>query len=108
MSLPLTIAGRSPFDPIRLRWGGGATTVLGLVACFQPGGGFALGIPLLALGIGTLVVTGFGGTPWQALGSAQKGIAGTGSIIGLIFLYMFFGIFFLIIWVIKLATGGAR
>ena len=107
MSLPLTIAGRSPFDPIRLRWGGGGTIVLGVVALAQGNaGGIIFGILLIGLGVGTWVVTGFGGTPWFALSSTQRGIAGPGAFLGLLFLYMFFGIFFLVIWVIKKATGS--
>lgn len=104
MSLPLTVAGRSPVDPIRLRWGGGGAVALGVLAMFNGAGGFVVGVLLALLGVATWVVTAFGATPWPALSSPRKAVAGVGVAVGLTFLYLFFGIFFLIMWIIRIAT----
>lgn len=104
MSLPLTVAGRSPVDPIRLRWGGGGAVVLGVLAMFNGAGGLVVGALLALLGVATWSVTAFGATPWPELSSPKKVVAASGAAIGLAFLYLFFAIFFLIMWIIRIAT----
>lgn len=55
--------------------------------------GIVFGPPLIGLGIATWAFTAFG--------SAGRGVAGTGSIVGNLSLLMVFGIFFLMIWIIQ-------
>jgi hypothetical protein len=102
---PLTIAGRSPLDSVRFRWGGGTTIVLGVILMINGGlGGIFFGIVLALLGVATWIFTRFGGLSWYELSPVGKGVAATGSIIGNVFLYTCFGIFFAIIWAIQLFT----
>jgi hypothetical protein len=100
--LPLTIAGRSPFDGIRLRWSGIGNLILA-VACASGGNvaGIIFGVIFLILAIATWSITRLGTRPWYALSPGARALAGTGSVIGLVFLYLCFGIFFLTIWFIK-------
>jgi hypothetical protein len=106
MSVPLTLAGRSPFDPIRLRWGGLGAVVLGVVLLFQGAtAGVVFGIFFALLGIATWAVTRMGATSWLELTPLGKGVAGTGAIVGLGFLVSFFLIFFLVVGFIKLIVS---
>ena len=50
----------------------------------------------------TWIITGFGTRYWYSIPTAGRVIAGTGSTVGLAVLYLTFGIFFLIVWVISL------
>src|SRR5664280_2245881 len=81
---PPTIAGRSPFDHIRFRWGGAGSIALGVAIMFTgAGAGIVFGILLVLLGIATWIFTKFGETSWYDMSAAGKVIAGTGSVIGL-------------------------
>jgi hypothetical protein len=105
--LPLTIRGRSPFDGIRFRWDGLADVAFGaaaMVANRTNPPGLVLGILLTLLGLATWLLTSFGQTPWQLLSTPAKIIAGTGSIIGFVLIRVFFFVFFLVIWAIRLFT----
>ena len=87
---PLTIAGRSPFDHIRFRWGGAGSIALGVAIMFTgAGAGIVFGILLVLLGIATWIFTKFGETSWYDMSAAGRVIAGTGSVIGNAFLYVF-------------------
>lgn len=98
---PLTIAGRSPFDGIRFRWGGVGDVLLGisLIGALHNGGAIVFGILFMVLGIATWIFSGFGKTSWYAMPTAGRVIAGTGSIIGLLFIYLVFFYFFILRWV---------
>lgn len=81
--LPLTMAGRSPFDPIRLRWGG--LGCIGLGALITGTGEMPVivfGILFILLGLATWLLTGFGGIGWYDINPPGRYVAGTGAIIG--------------------------
>jgi len=104
-TLPLTIAGRSPFDPIRFRWGGAGSVALGVAVMFTgAGAGIVFGILLVLLGIATWFFTKFGVTSWYDMSAAGKVIAGTGSVIGCAFLYIFLLTFFAVLKLFEFFT----
>lgn len=93
--LPLTIAGRSPFDPIRLRWGGFGTILLGVLIVFTAEiAGIVFGIILILLGLATWRLSGFGRIGWFDIPAPHHYIVGAGAIIGFIFLNVF-----LLLWI---------
>jgi hypothetical protein len=105
---PLSIAGRSPVDKTRTRWGGGGTIVLGIIALAQGGiGGIVFGILLVALGAATWGVTGFGRIPFVILSPGRKWIVGIGAGLGTAFLYTFFFCFFVTQWLIALVFSSS-
>jgi hypothetical protein len=65
-------------------------------------GGIILGILFILLALATWVITLFGEREWYSISTAGQLIAGTGSVIGVVVIYITFGVFFLIIWVISL------
>jgi hypothetical protein len=92
--LPFTIAGRSPFDPIRLRWGDLGCVVLGTMILFTGQvTGIIFGILFILLGIATWLVTAFGETDWYDVDPPGRYVAGTGAVVGFIFIS-----FFLLTW----------
>ena len=95
---PLTIAGRSFFDGIRFRWGGVGAILLGVsvIGGLHSGGAIVFGILFILLGITTWILTSFGRRSWWDLSTASRAIAGTGSVIGMLFLYLVFFYFFII------------
>src|SRR5271154_2914099 len=95
---PLTIAERSFFDGVRFRWGGVGDLVLGisLIGGLNRGGGNALGIVFILLGITTWILPSSGHKSWWDLPTGSRAIAGTGSVIGMLFLYLIFFYFFII------------
>jgi zinc-ribbon domain len=116
-SKPLTIGGWSPFDKVRLRWGGGGCIVLGiaLIASGHSAGATVFGLLFIGLGIATWIITQFGTrgqaefngewhSAWNSMSTGGRAIAGTGAVIGLVFVYLLFFWFFIIIWVIKILT----
>lgn len=99
---PLTFGGWSFFDKVRFRWGGIGDSVLGVALI---GGGHSaaaavFGVLFIALGIATLILTGFGGknwyTAWNKMSAPRRAIAGTGSVIGVLFIYLIFFWFFVL------------
>lgn len=66
--------------------------------------GVIVGILITALGFATWIITGFGNREWYSIPPNARAIAATGSIIGVVMTYLVFGIFFLIIWIIRLMT----
>lgn len=98
MSAPFTFADRSPFDGIRLRWGSVGDIVLGIGLIGGVGGvgGIIFGILFILLGATTLIITRFGSTSWYEMPTSAQVFAGVGSIIGLVFLILFFFWLFLI------------
>jgi hypothetical protein len=99
---PLTFGGWSFFDKVRFRWGGFGDIVLGIALI---GGGHSaaaivFGILFIALGIVTWILTGFGGegwyTAWNKMSTPKRAIAGTGSVIGVLFIYLIFFWFFIL------------
>lgn len=111
---PLTIGGWSFFDKVRFRWGGAGDIILGiaLIGGGHSAGATIFGLLFIALGIATWVITQFGTrgreqfgddwySAWNAMPANGRAIAGTGSVIGVLFLYVFLFWFFIILWVIK-------
>ncbi len=108
--LPFIYArGRSAVDPTRLRWSGVGNAILAMYFMFGSGSGaigVIVGLLIIALGLATWIITGFGNREWYSIPPKPRGIAATGSIIGVTMTYLVFGIFFLTIWFIKLIAGG--
>jgi hypothetical protein len=105
---PLTIGGWSFFDKVRFRWGGFGDIVLG-IALIGGGGSAAaavFGVLFILLGIATWVLTGFGGggqegpdnwyAAWYKMSATARAVAGTGSVIGVLFIYLVFFWFFIL------------
>jgi hypothetical protein len=114
---PLTLGGWSFFDKIRFRWGGFGDIVLGIALI---GGGHSaataiFGVLIIMLGIATWILTGFGGggaessdnwyAAWHRMSTPGRAVAGTGSVIGMLFLYLIFFWFFILrlVWVYIIA-----
>jgi len=110
---PLTIGGWSFFDKVRYRWGGFGDIVLGicLIAATHNAGGIIFGVLLIILGIATWSLTGFGVrgknefggedwySAWNAMSTTGRAVAGVGSVVGMVFLYVFFFYLVIIRWV---------
>jgi Double zinc ribbon len=109
---PLTIAGWSFFDKVRFRWGGVGDIVLGiaLIGGGHSAGAIIFGILFIALGIATWVLTKFGVrgyeefgdnwySAWNSMSTTERAIAGTGSVIGMLFLYVLFFWLVILRWV---------
>src|ERR1039457_6883803 len=87
---PLSIAGRSPFDERRLHWQGAG------------GGGVFFGVLFLLLAIATWVIAFRADWDWYSIPRDYRlGVVAAGASIGVTFVYIFFGIFFLVIWVLR-------
>ena len=116
---PLTFGGWSFFDRVRFRWGGFGDIVLGIALI---GGGHSapaavFGVLFIALGITTWALTGFGGgggqspdnwyTAWDRMSTPKRAIAGTGSVIGVLFVYLIFFWFFILrlVWRLIIAPS---
>jgi hypothetical protein len=111
---PLTIGGWSFFDKVRFRWGGGGAIILGisLIGGGHSAGAAIFGVLFIGLGIATWVLTGFGSrgreewgddwySAWNSMSTNGRVFAGTGSVIGVLFVYLLFFWFFIIRWFIK-------
>jgi hypothetical protein len=106
-SLPLTIAGRSPFDPTRIRWSGAGNLLIGLYCMLGAGGagGIVFGVFFIFLGTATWVITRFGEISWHDLSGISRVAASTGAIIGTVFLYLLFCWLFIIYFVFQVVLG---
>jgi hypothetical protein len=91
--LPLTIAGRSPYDRIRVRWAGSALVVLGVVLFSQGTVGVIFGILCIALGIAVWGLTRFGARDydWYLLPPTARWIVGPGALAGSILAFVVVG-----------------
>jgi hypothetical protein len=108
---PLTIGGWSFFDKVRFRWGGAGDIVLGisLIGGVHSAGGIVFGILFIMLGIATWIFTRFGSgengrqwySAWNTMPTVGRVVAGTGSVIGMAFLYILFFWFVILRWVWK-------
>ncbi len=108
-TLPLTIVGRSPFDSIRLRWGGLSTLALGIGIPFtgEPAA-IVLGILLITLGLATIILSAFGAKYWYDIPTPQRYIVGTGAIIGFLTFIVFIGGTYLTARIIQAFAQGSR
>ncbi|MGE3795486.1 MAG: hypothetical protein AB7I38_16395 [Dehalococcoidia bacterium] len=99
--LPLTISGRSPFDDVRIRWGGFGAVGLGIGLFFtvDPAGAF-FGVILLCLGLATWFLSAFGSTSWHDIQLPQRYVVGTGAVVGMLIFIVFVGGFLLMAWII--------
>jgi hypothetical protein len=99
---PLSIAGRSPFDARRLQWQGAGNILLALYCIFGAGGagGVFFGILFLLLALATWVIAFRADWNWYSIPpDYRRVIVAVGAAIGVTFTYIFFGIFFLVIWI---------
>lgn len=104
--LPLTIAGRSPFDGIRIRWGGLGALGLGIGLFFTADPvGILFGIILLGLGLATLILSSFGSAWWYDIPVTQRYIVGTGAITGMLAFIVVVGGLFLTFWIIQMIAS---
>ena len=83
-SLPCTIAGRSPFDETRLRWGGVGAVLMGVGLLFTEPAGIAIGLVMATLGVASLVLSAFGTKFWYDIPTPQRYVVGTGAVIGFV------------------------
>ena len=101
---PLSIAGRSPFDERRLHWQGAGNILLALYCIFGAGGAgwVFFGVLFLLLAIATWVIAFRADWDWYSIPRDYRlGVVAAGASIGVTFVYIFFGIFFLVIWVLR-------
>jgi hypothetical protein len=102
MSVPEAIQqeNRKPPPGIVLKtFGGGIGNVLlgvALIGGIHSGGAIVFGVLFILLGITTLILGGFGHKPWYNMSPASRRIAGTGAVIGMLFLYLIFFYFFIL------------
>jgi hypothetical protein len=90
--LPLTIAERSLFDGIRIRWGGLGSFGLGVGLLFtEQAAGVVFGIVLILLGLATWILSGFGNVGWFDIPKPQRYIVGTGAVVGFLSFVVFVG-----------------
>jgi hypothetical protein len=91
---------RKPPPGIVLKtFGGGIGDILlgvSLIGAIHNAGAIIFGVLFIILGIATLILGGFGRKPWFDMSPGSRGIAGTGAVIGMLFLYLIFFYFFLI------------
>jgi hypothetical protein len=101
--LPLSVNGRSPFDSVRLRYGGLGSVGLGVGLLFtgQPAG-IAFGLLLALLGSATWILSSFGMKHWYDIPTPQRYIVGTGAILGFFVCIVFVGGFLLLATVLQL------
>lgn len=106
-SLPLTIAGRSPFDGIRIRFGGLGAAGLGIGLFFtaNPAGIF-FGIVLLGLGLATWFFSSFGSTWWFDIPTPQRYVVGTGAVTGMLIFTVTVGGLFVMAWIIQMVASN--
>lgn len=91
-ALPCTINRRSPFDPVRIRWGGVSTLALGIGLPFtQEPTGIVFGVLLATIGLATLILSGFGSNFWYDIPTPQRYVVGVGAVIGFMTLIVFVG-----------------
>jgi hypothetical protein len=115
---PPSIGGWSFFDRTRFRFGGAGDIVLGiaLIASGHSAGSTVFGLLFIALGLATWIITGFGlrghgefgddpYSAWKSMSAGSRAIAGTGSVIGVVFCYVLFFWLFLILWIIQAVAG---
>jgi len=102
---------RTPPPGIVLKtFGGGAGDIILGIALIGGGGSAGatvFGVLFIILGITTWILGGFGRRPWDDIPPAGRGIAGTGAVIGMVFLYVLFFWFFILrlVWKYIIAPG---
>lgn len=62
-------------------------------------GGIIFGVLFIILGAATLILGGFGRKPWFEMSPASRRIAGTGAVIGMLFLYLLLFWLFALRWI---------
>ena len=96
---------RNPPPGIALKtFGGGVGNIIlgiALIGGGHSGGAIVFGVLFIILGITTWILGGFGRKPWFDMSPASRRIAGTGAVIGMLFLYILFFWFFILRWVWK-------
>jgi hypothetical protein len=102
MSIPDTMQQehrRPPPGIVLKTFGGGAGNILLGVALIGGGhsaGAAVFGVLFILLGVATWILGGFGRRPWDEMPPAHRAIAGTGAVIGMLFLYVLFFWFFIL------------
>ena len=83
---------RSPFDSVRIRWGGVSTLALGIGLPFtKEPAGIVLGVLLATIGPATLILSGFGSNFWYDILTPQRYAVGVGAVIGFMAFIVFVG-----------------
>ena len=85
-------------------FGGGAGNILlgiALIGGVHSGGAIVFGVLFIILGVTTWILGGFGHKPWDQMPPASQRIAGTGAVVGMLFLYVLFFWFVILRWVWK-------
>jgi hypothetical protein len=85
-------------------FGGGVGSILlgvSTIGGLHSGAAIVFGVLFIILGVATLILGGFGRKPWFDMSPASRRIAGTGAVIGMLFLYVLLCWFFIIRWVWK-------
>lgn len=95
---------RKPPPKIVLKtFGGGVGNIILGVALIGSSngsaGGVVFGVLFMILGVTTLILGRFGRKPWFDMSPASQRIAGTGAVIGMLFLYILFFWFVALRWV---------
>jgi hypothetical protein len=115
---PPSIGGWSFFDRTRFRFGGAGDIIIGiaLIGSGHSAGSTVFGLLFIILGLATWIITGFGlrgqgefgddpYSAWKSMSAGGRSIAGTGSVIGVVFCYLLFFWLFLILWIIRAVAG---
>ena len=96
---------RKPPPGIVLKTLGGGTgnIILGvaLIGGGHSAGSIVFGVLFILLGVATWILGGFGRRPWDEMPPASRAVAGTGAVIGMLFLYVLLFWFFILRWVWK-------
>lgn len=83
--------------------GGVGNIILGiaLIGGVHSPGAIVFGVLFIILGVTTWILGGFGRRPWDEIQPAGRAIAGIGTVIGMVFLYVLFFWFVILRWVWK-------
>jgi hypothetical protein len=83
-------------------FGGGAGNILlgiSLIGGVHSGGTTVFGVLFIILGITTWILGGFGHRPWDKMSPASQRVAGTGAVVGMLFLYVLFFWLVILRWI---------
>jgi hypothetical protein len=93
---------KSPPGIVLKTFGGGVGNILlgvSLIGGVHNGGAIVFGVLFIILGVATWILGGFGRRPWDRMSPASRRIAGTGAVVGMLFLYVLFFWFVILRWV---------
>jgi hypothetical protein len=102
-SRPPGTARKPPGIVLKTFGGGVGNIILGiaLIGGGHSAGAIVFGVLFIILGVTTWILGGFGRKAWDEIPPAGRAIAGTGAVIGMVFLYVLFFWFVILRWVWK-------